>query len=423
MTPFVATQRQHAHVPTMTFGHLTHTLSANTLWDVRVGRFVYCVRTIRARVDWTMPNRFDRSTRVNSDAPPQVGGLALIRTTAKATLTHYQRELLRAVTSGDRHGDRKGRAPSACNHSGGIRYVDDNGQPFRPFLALRRSAGGQFIRRPLFATDAMTIGERLTVNAGLRFDHSRAISQDLKAVDCKGVKPATIIRGLGTLYTWNVLSPRLGVTAKLSADGRTILASKLWAVPPGRVDGEIGPNHPGLAPITTMAFDPATGGYTTSRLRRRSQLNLWIDPETRSPRTDRVLDWRGSRAALDGCRRDCLYPQDRQRLSSHGPIWEANTEKSRERCRTAKRAGSVLVNSTAARRFLVTNPDGYFVKYNGLVIAAEKRRSAGGRCSAPIRIQGSMDCSPIQRSNRRWSATQHHCECLPMSRSVRIQTT
>ena len=28
-------------VPAMTFGHLTHTLSANTLWDVRVGRFVY----------------------------------------------------------------------------------------------------------------------------------------------------------------------------------------------------------------------------------------------------------------------------------------------------------------------------------------------------------------------------------------------
>ena len=28
----------------MTFGHLTHTLSANTLWDVRVGRFVYTRR-------------------------------------------------------------------------------------------------------------------------------------------------------------------------------------------------------------------------------------------------------------------------------------------------------------------------------------------------------------------------------------------
>ena len=33
----------------------------------------------------------------------------------------------------------------------------------------------------------------------------------------------------------------------------------------------------------------------------------------------------------------------------------------------------VLVNNTADRRFLVTNPDGYSLTYNGLVIAAEKR--------------------------------------------------
>ena len=36
VTPFAATLREHAHVPAMTFGHLTHTLSANTVWDVRV---------------------------------------------------------------------------------------------------------------------------------------------------------------------------------------------------------------------------------------------------------------------------------------------------------------------------------------------------------------------------------------------------
>src|SRR6266545_7185987 len=36
-----------------------------------------------------------------------------------------------------------------------------------------------------------------------------------------------------------------------------------------------------------------------------------------------------------------------------------------------------LVNSTADRRFLLTNPAGYSLTYNGLVIAAEKRRSRG----------------------------------------------
>src|SRR4029453_12690948 len=39
--PFPATLRAHATVPAMTFGNLTHASSSNTLWDLRVGRFVY----------------------------------------------------------------------------------------------------------------------------------------------------------------------------------------------------------------------------------------------------------------------------------------------------------------------------------------------------------------------------------------------
>jgi hypothetical protein len=38
---------------------------------------------------------------------------------------------------------------------------------------------------------------------------------------------------------------------------------------------------------------------------------------------------------------------------------------------------SVLVNSPGARRFLLTNPDGYSLTYNGLVMAAEKRHAHG----------------------------------------------
>ena len=37
----------------------------------------------------------------------------------------------------------------------------------------------------------------------------------------------------------------------------------------------------------------------------------------------------------------------------------------------------VLTSSTASRRFLLTNPDGYSLTYNGLVMVVEKRRSNG----------------------------------------------
>ena len=35
ITPFAATARAHATVTSVIFGHLTHTLSANSFWDVR----------------------------------------------------------------------------------------------------------------------------------------------------------------------------------------------------------------------------------------------------------------------------------------------------------------------------------------------------------------------------------------------------
>jgi hypothetical protein len=38
---------------------------------------------------------------------------------------------------------------------------------------------------------------------------------------------------------------------------------------------------------------------------------------------------------------------------------------------------SVLVNGTAARRFSLTNPDGYSLTYNGVVAVIERRRSSG----------------------------------------------
>src|SRR6185295_11403610 len=155
--------------------------------------------------------------------PQQIGGLTLIRTSAKATLSHYQRRLL-----GANHALKMGMEIEKGEHRQplviptGIRYVYDNGQPFQTISQAPSNNGGQFITTALFVTDGVTIGDQLTVNAGVRFDRARSISQDLHAVGFNGRETGDTVRGLGTLFTWNVVSPRLGVTTKLSRDGRTI---------------------------------------------------------------------------------------------------------------------------------------------------------------------------------------------------------
>ena len=213
MKPFEATLRRHASVPAITFGHLTHTSSANTVWDVRVGRFVYAREDDPSTGNLTTPSRFDRVTGVFSGAPQTFGGLTLIRTTAKATLSHYRPGLL-----GADHQWKIGGQVERGEHHGPTHHSDRREVRRRQRTAvsghLERSlhAGGVFITAAAFASDAITVGDRLTINAGLRFDHSRAISQDLPALDLEGRETDAIVRGLGTLYTWNVWSPRLGVT-------------------------------------------------------------------------------------------------------------------------------------------------------------------------------------------------------------------
>ena len=81
----------------MTFGHLTHTVSSSTQWDVRVGRFVFDRKDDPSTDDVTTPSRFDRATGVFSGAPQTFGGLLLKRTTAKGSLTHFRPRLLGAA--------------------------------------------------------------------------------------------------------------------------------------------------------------------------------------------------------------------------------------------------------------------------------------------------------------------------------------
>ncbi len=315
VTPFEATTRTEGSIPAITFGHLTHTLSSNTLWDVRVGRFVYSQESSPSTGDRATASRFDRATGVTSGAPRQFGELSVARTTVKATLSHYQPAWLAADHQWKLGAQfERGEHQSSGVVPTGVRYVDNGGQPFQAIASDPSNSGGLFLTAAAFVSDAVTVGDRLTINAGLRFDHTRAISQDLRALDAQGRETDAIVGGLGTLYTWNLLSPRLGVTARLSADGRTMLRASYGRFSQGVLTGELSPFHPGVSPVTTSAFDRATGDYTRIVSVVDPTINLELNPAMRAPRTDRVLDRDRSRAGAPARRGHRVCPQGRRQL-------------------------------------------------------------------------------------------------------------
>lgn len=376
--PFEATQRRHASVPAMTFGHLTHTASSNTVWDVRVGRFTYDRRDDPSTGDFTIPSHVDRLTTVLSGAPQTLGGLQLFRTTAKASLSHFKPGLWR----GDHQfkiGSQveKGEHRLASIIPTGVRFTDDTGRPFQAISAAPSLTGGVFLTASGFVSDAVTIGDRLTVNAGLRFDHSRAVSQDLPTLDLKGQETSTVVGGLGRLYTWNVWSPRLGVTTKLSAKGGTILRASYGRFNQGVLSGELSPIHPGATSTTTTAWNAAAGAYTTLVSVVDPRRNLQLDGHTQAPRTDEY--------SL-GVDHELLHQLSIavayvRKTGSDFIGWTDVGGQYREEARVLSDGRSLpvfaLQNGTANRRFLLTNPDGYSLTYDGLVVAAERRRARG----------------------------------------------
>jgi hypothetical protein len=376
--PFETTLRPHASVPAITFGHLMHTSSGGAVWDVRVGRFVY------TRVDEPSTENRTTSPRTNavtgraSGAPAQFGGLTLIRTTAKATFSDYRPEWLGADHEWKIGGQlERGEHESTAIIPTGVRFVDNTGQPSQAISSDPSNVGGQFVTAAAFASDALTVGDRLTINAGVRYDHVRAVSQDLPAVDAEGRKTEAVVRGLGTLYTWNVFSPRLGATARLSADGRTMLRASYGRFYQGVLTGELHPFHPGATAVTTRDFVPADGDYTRIRSIVDPTFNLLLDRESRAPHTDEssigVEREVGRRVAV------ALAYIHKEGSDFIG--WTDVGGQYRRETRTVLDGRSLpvfaLTNSTADRRFLLTNQSDYSLTYNGLVMVVERRRSNG----------------------------------------------
>lgn len=400
VTPFEATLRRSATVPAVTFGHLTNSTSPSTVWDVRVGRFLYSQDNAPSSGNRAAVSHVDSATGVLSGGPTQIGELTIARTTAKATISRYRPGLL-----GADHEWKTGAQVERGGHHAfntiptGVRYVDNAGAPSQSVSSAPSRVGAQFVSAAAFASDAITLAERVTLSAGLRFDHTRAISQDLSALDVDGHETGETIQGQGTLYTWNLWSPRLGVTAKLSEDGRTMLRGSYGRFYSGVMTGELEPFHPGQAPVTTMAFEPATGGYTRLISTISSRSNLQVDPDTRAPHTDEYsvgVDREiGRRVAV------AVAYVHKEGADFIG--WTDVGGQYRESTRTLPDGRTVpvfeLVNGNQSRFYRLTNPDGYFLTYNGLVLAAEKRRANGWQMFGSYTLSETLGLQASSGSN------------------------
>ena len=375
-TPFAATTRTHATVPAITFAQLNHAVSSNTVWEARAGQFVFSQKNPPSTGDFTSPSVFDRLTGLTTGGPPSFGNLHIVRTTGKVTVDRHQSGVL------GEHDWRiglqleRGEHHTATVIPAGTRYETTNALPLQSITSEPSNSGGRVDMAAVFVSHAVAIGDRLTINTGLRFDSNRAISQDLHALDSLGNERPDVVPGLGELYAWTIVSPRLGATARLTADGRTILRGSYGRFSAGILTGEFAALHPAVTPVTTRGFDSTTGGYTRLISVVDPKVNLELDAGLRAPHTDEFsvgVDRQlapGFAIAVAGV----------HKRGSHFIGWTDTGGTYREESRVLEDGRTVpvfaLTNGTAARRFLLTNPNGFAMRYNGVVVVVEKRSKA-----------------------------------------------
>jgi outer membrane receptor protein involved in Fe transport len=398
--PFPVTLVPSGTRPTGTFGQLTDTLTNNTLLDVRVSRFAAPTTNDPATGDRTTPNHVDLATGIQSGGPQGFGAGRLERTTVAASLSEFRPFLGADHEMKVGAQVENGRNAGWTAFPGGVvSYTDNAGQPVQATFRQPATSGGEFITTGLYAMDTVRFAGRFTASLGLRFDHDRAISPDLPAHDAQGNETGVTIRGLGTLYTWNVLSPRLGLSARLTADGRTMLRTTFGRFHQGILTGEPSAVHPGLTPATTAAFDQATGQYSRIISVVDPKVNLQLDPHTKSPQTDqfgigverelaRRLSIAASYVHKDG--------SDYIGWTDTGGIYQASTRTLQNGQVAPVR---VLTNGTAARRFLLTNPSDYFLRYNGMVLTVDKRWSDSWQALASYTLSKTEGLQPSSGSS------------------------
>jgi hypothetical protein len=386
--PRDATQRLEASVPAINFGHLVYTASPNTVWDVSAGWFRFAQDTSPTSGDPTIPNRIDQPDNIWSGGPMQIGQVRQVRTAVKATLTHY-----RAGWLGGDHEWRMGVQMDRGEHRAvavlptGASSIYRNGLLRQRTLQAPSNTGGRFVTAALFVSDALRLGSRVTFNPGLRFDHSRAISQDVPEFDVLVHETGRIISGRGTVGSWNVVSPRVGVVIKLDAGGGTLLRGNAGKFGQGLLTGEISSTHPGRT-RNTIIQEP----LGTTLVRDPTQVVL--DPRLRQPYTNQysiVLDREVGRHLAVGV---AFVRKD-----GHDFIgWKELAGEYRAEAASLNDGRLVqvwkLTTPSDARLFQLTNPEDYSLAYNGLVISAERRRFRGWQASGSYTLSRAQGLQP-----------------------------
>jgi hypothetical protein len=230
-----------------------------------------------------------------------------------------------------------------------------------------------------YVDDTYRLGSSLTFNLGLRYDHSQAVYQSLPILDQNAIATGQFAPGIGDVYHWNVVSPRIGATWKVDQSGRTVVKGYYGLLYRGIFINDFSAAVPSITP--KYIFDITPSGARTNFEVVSSISNLTIDPNFKDPYSHEVI-FSVEQQLMSNLGLQVNYVH---KAGSDYPGWQDIGGKySQVPYVDSAGVGATnqpvmvykLLTPFSQSVFQMTNVAGLFSKYNGVTITGTKRMSS-----------------------------------------------
>ena len=247
--------------------------------------------------------------------------------------------------------------------------------PAYGYTQLPYTQGGRMRAFGVFADDSYQVG-RATINLGIRYDDSKAYFAEQDLLDATGAPTGAKSRAVDELFRWRAVSPRVGITYKLTESGTTLLKAHYGRYYRGIVTGEFDNTTPSITPryLFSGTYSPAGAPLDTELVSDNSRLT--VDPDLKNPYTDQfIVAWEQQFRTDIGFSVNYVHKRSERQTAfpDVGGQYQLVPY-------TAPAGANVtqvyqLTSGADSRLFRLSNDDRMFSRYNGVAFELRKRMS------------------------------------------------
>lgn len=274
------------------------------------------------------------------------------------------------------------------SYTNGVKYYDYNGQPYSAYFQLPYHIGADIKNTGVFVDDTWDFSKNLTIDVGFRYDHSTGSIPDYPQLDAAGNQTGSTVRGLGTVSTWNVVSPRLGFVYRLPFKRSTQIRGLYGRYYQAMLTPYIQRAGPARSRISRYHYNPDTGQYDDLFFQVDPSSQVSIDKDLKNPYTDQFAIGFDRQLTADfALGATYIYKRSRDFIGTINvggryedvPFVDPVTGE------------TILVKNqindpVTDNHFLITNPDFFYERYHGFMISVKKRMSKKWRMDGSVTL-------------------------------------